>query len=50
MSSVKDHYMSLASHIKQKMDTPIIIEYTATFDQSLSNIKDNPFDAVCISR
>src|SRR3990172_1929092 len=49
MSSVKDHYMSLAHHIKQNMDTPFIIGGpAATFDQSLMSIKDHPFDAVCI--
>lgn len=49
MSSVKDHYMSLAHYIKQNMDTPIIIGGpAATFDQNLMSIKDHPFDAVCI--
>lgn len=49
MSCVKEQYVDLARQIKQQMDIPIIIGGpAATFDQSLSNIKDNPFDAVCI--
>ncbi|MCR4322405.1 MAG: radical SAM protein [Candidatus Brocadiaceae bacterium] len=49
MSGVKNQYFDLGTYIKRHMDIPIIIGGpAATFDQSLSNIKDNPFDAVCI--
>lgn len=49
MSCVKEHYIDLGVYIKQRMDVPIIIGGpAATFDQGLSDIKDNPFDAVCI--
>lgn len=48
MSCVKEHYIDLAYNIKQYMDVPIVIGGpAATFDQTLSEIKDNPFDAIC---
>lgn len=49
MSCVKEHYLELGDYIKQHMEAPIITGGpAATFDQSLSSIKDNPFDAFCI--
>jgi len=49
MSYAKEHYIELGNYIKQYMEIPIIIGGpAATFDQSLSDIKNNPFDAVCI--
>lgn len=49
MSCAKEQYINLARYIKQHMNVPIVTGGSAaTFDQSLSNIKDNPFDAVCI--
>jgi anaerobic magnesium-protoporphyrin IX monomethyl ester cyclase len=49
MSCVKEHYINLGLYIRQYLDVPIIIGGpAATFDQSLSIIKDSPFDAVCI--
>ena len=47
MSCARDHYIALGNHIKQHMDTPIIIGGpTATFDQDLSSVE--AFDAICI--
>ena len=49
MSSVKEQYLELGRHIKQSMDVPIIIGGpAATFDQTLYNWDDNPFDAICV--
>lgn len=49
MSWAKRNYIELGAHIKQRMDTPIIIGGpAATFDHHLYNLDGNPFDAVCI--
>lgn len=48
MSSVKGRYVSLARHIKDNMDVPVIAGGpAATFDHALA-CGDSPFDAVCI--
>lgn len=49
MSYAKKHYIDLGNYIKQYLDIPIIIGGSAaTFDISLSDFHNNPFDAVCI--
>ncbi len=47
MSGMKEHYISLARHIKEHMDTPIVVGGPApTYDQRVSQ-NLGPFDASC---
>jgi radical SAM superfamily enzyme YgiQ (UPF0313 family) len=48
MSGVKEHYASLARHIKDRVDVRIVVGGpAATFDKTLRERMD-PFDAVCV--